>query len=241
MASGQAREAWGKESIIFYVVQFDDGCLKTVLVGSEIYFDRNNALRTLKVCWHPYSDTHLGILSSDSVFSSQVVYVENLKRVAQSIKDLGRLKYFLGIEVAQSKSEIAISPGKYALDILEEIGMTDGKPIDSPMDSNVKLVPSRGSLLAIQEDMVGNDSTPDVTFPVGVVSLFLNSPCESLDAVIHIIRYIKSAPRKGFLNEDRGHEKIVGYSDADWVGSFDGRSTYGYCVLVGQKLVSCKK
>lgn len=71
------------------------------------------------------------------------------------IKDLGRLKYFLGIEVAQSKSEIAISPGKYALDILEEIGMTDGKPIDSPMDSNVKLVPSRGSLLAIQEDMVG--------------------------------------------------------------------------------------
>ncbi|XP_069147778.1 nuclear pore complex protein NUP88 isoform X2 [Solanum lycopersicum] len=41
---------------------------RTVLVGSEIYFDRNNAIRTLKVCWHPYSDTHLGILSSDSVF-----------------------------------------------------------------------------------------------------------------------------------------------------------------------------
>ncbi|XP_049358641.1 nuclear pore complex protein NUP88 isoform X3 [Solanum verrucosum] len=41
---------------------------RTVLVGSEIYFDRNNSIRTLKVCWHPYSDTHLGILSSDSVF-----------------------------------------------------------------------------------------------------------------------------------------------------------------------------
>ncbi|PHU02730.1 Nuclear pore complex protein NUP88 [Capsicum chinense] len=41
---------------------------RTILVGSEICFDRNNAIRTLKVCWHPYSDTHLGILSSDSVF-----------------------------------------------------------------------------------------------------------------------------------------------------------------------------
>jgi hypothetical protein len=38
-------------------------------------------------------------------------------------KDLGRLKYFLGIEVAQSKSGIAISQRKYALDILEETGM----------------------------------------------------------------------------------------------------------------------
>nr|XP_016455214.1 PREDICTED: nuclear pore complex protein NUP88-like isoform X1 [Nicotiana tabacum] len=41
---------------------------RTVSVGSEIYFDKNNSIRTLQVCWHPYSDTHLGILSSDSVF-----------------------------------------------------------------------------------------------------------------------------------------------------------------------------
>ncbi|KAI3470873.1 hypothetical protein Pfo_027536 [Paulownia fortunei] len=41
---------------------------RTVSIGSEIYFDRNNFIRTLQVSWHPYSDTHLGILSSDSVF-----------------------------------------------------------------------------------------------------------------------------------------------------------------------------
>nr|GEZ28245.1 nuclear pore complex protein NUP88 [Tanacetum cinerariifolium] len=41
---------------------------RTVSVGSELYFNTNNAIRTLKVSWHPYSDTHLGILSSDSVF-----------------------------------------------------------------------------------------------------------------------------------------------------------------------------
>ncbi|KAL4576159.1 hypothetical protein LXL04_012248 [Taraxacum kok-saghyz] len=41
---------------------------RTVSIGSDVYFNTNNAIRTLKVSWHPYSDTHLGILSSDSVF-----------------------------------------------------------------------------------------------------------------------------------------------------------------------------
>ncbi|GAV85598.1 Nup88 domain-containing protein [Cephalotus follicularis] len=41
---------------------------RTVLVGSRIYFSSSNVIRTLQVSWHPYSDVHLGILSSDSVF-----------------------------------------------------------------------------------------------------------------------------------------------------------------------------
>ncbi|KAK1271146.1 hypothetical protein QJS04_geneDACA007532 [Acorus gramineus] len=41
---------------------------RTVSVGSKIFFDGANALRILRVAWHPYSATHLGVLSSDSVF-----------------------------------------------------------------------------------------------------------------------------------------------------------------------------
>ncbi|KAL5732864.1 hypothetical protein ACOSQ2_032556 [Xanthoceras sorbifolium] len=41
---------------------------RTVSIGSQIYCGSSNAMRTLRVSWHPYSDTHLGILSSDSVF-----------------------------------------------------------------------------------------------------------------------------------------------------------------------------
>lgn len=41
---------------------------RTVSIGSQIYFNSNNVIRTLQVSWHPSSDTHLGILSSDSVF-----------------------------------------------------------------------------------------------------------------------------------------------------------------------------
>ncbi|OAY38426.1 hypothetical protein MANES_10G013600v8 [Manihot esculenta] len=41
---------------------------RTVSVGSQIYFNESNLIRALQVAWHPYSDTHIGILSSDSVF-----------------------------------------------------------------------------------------------------------------------------------------------------------------------------
>ena len=58
-------------------------------------------------------------------------------------KDLGKLKYFLGIEIAQSNSGVVMSQRKYVLDILEEIGMLDCKPVDTPMDPNVKLVPGQ--------------------------------------------------------------------------------------------------
>lgn len=64
---------------------------------------------------------------------------EHLFRHFQT-KDLGRLKYFLGIEVAQSKDGIFISQRNYALDILKETSMLDCRPVDSPMDPNQKLL-----------------------------------------------------------------------------------------------------
>ncbi|KAK3016454.1 hypothetical protein RJ639_007809 [Escallonia herrerae] len=49
------------------------------------------------------------------------------------IKDLGKLKYFLGIEVARSSDGVALSQHKYVLDILTECGLTGCKPSSSPM------------------------------------------------------------------------------------------------------------
>ncbi|RVW76712.1 Retrovirus-related Pol polyprotein from transposon RE2 [Vitis vinifera] len=165
-------------------------------------------------------------------------------------KDLGKLKYFLGIEIAQSSSGVVLSQRKYALDILEETGMLDCKPVDTPMDPNVKLVPRQGEPLGDPgryRRLVGKlnyltITRPDISFPVSVVSQFLQSPCDShWDAVIRILRYIKSTPGQGVLYENRGHTQVVGYTDADWAGSpTDRRSTSGYCVFIGGNLISWK-
>nr|XP_016446370.1 PREDICTED: uncharacterized mitochondrial protein AtMg00810-like [Nicotiana tabacum] len=55
------------------------------------------------------------------------------------IKDLGKLQYFLGIEVARSKRGIFISQRKYILDLLKETDMIGCRPAESPVESNHKL------------------------------------------------------------------------------------------------------
>jgi len=165
-------------------------------------------------------------------------------------KDLGSLKYFLGIEVAKSKKGVHLSQRKYVLDMLSEAGMLGCRSIDSPMDVNVKLLPDQGELL---EDvgryrrLVGKlnyltITRPDITFAVSVVSQFLSAPRTGhMDAVLRILRYLKKTPGKGLLYSDQGHARVAGFSDADWAGCpIDRRSTTGYCVFFGGNLVSWK-
>ena len=143
-----------------------------------------------------------------------------------------------------------MSQRKYVLDILEEIDMLDCKPIYTPMDLNVKLVPGQGEPLRDSERyrrLVGRlnyltITRPDISFPVSVVSQFLQSPCDShWDVVIRILRYIKGTPGQGVLYENKGHTQVIGYYDADWAGSpADRRSTLGYCVFIRGNLISWK-
>ena len=129
-------------------------------------------------------------------------------------KDLRKLKYFLGIEVAQSNSGVVISQRKYTLDILTNTGMLDCKPVDTPMDPNVKLVPSQGELLRDPKRyrrLVGKlnyliITRADISFPMSVVSQFLQSPYDShWDVVVHILRYIKGTLGQGVLYENKDH------------------------------------
>ncbi|RVX14586.1 Retrovirus-related Pol polyprotein from transposon RE1 [Vitis vinifera] len=107
---------------------------------------------------------------------------------------------------------MVMSQRKHVLDILEETGMLECKPVDTPMDPNVKLVPGQGEPLRDlrrYQQLVGKLNYLTITWP-----------------------------DISFL---QGHTQIVGYTDADWAGSpSDRRSTSGYCVFIGGNLISWK-
>ncbi|KAM0012264.1 putative RNA-directed DNA polymerase [Helianthus debilis subsp. tardiflorus] len=164
------------------------------------------------------------------------------------MKDLGRLKYFLGIEVLRSKRGIFICQKKYILDMLAETGMIDCKPADTPMMVNHKLQMEEGAKLVKKEmyqRLVGkliylSHIRPDIAYAVSVVSQFMHQPqIAHMEAVCRIMRYLKGTIGHGVLFKSNGHLKIQGYTDADWAGDKgDRRSTSGYFTLVGGNLVT---
>ena len=101
---------------------------------------------------------------------------------------------------------MVVSQKKYDLDILEETSMLDCKPVNTHMDSNVKLVPRQGEPLRDPwryRRLVGRlnyltITRPYISFPMSVVSQFLRSPCDSPSVVvIRILRYIKEHRARG--------------------------------------------
>ncbi|PRQ35370.1 putative RNA-directed DNA polymerase [Rosa chinensis] len=166
------------------------------------------------------------------------------------MKDLGNLKYFLGIEVARGKDCIMLSQRKYVLDLLAETGMLDSQPVDTPIEQNHRLaeyldqVPTNK---ARYQRLVGrliylSHTRPDLAYAVSVVSQFMHNPSKThMDAVFRILRYLKSAPGKGLLFSKHSHLDVSGYTDADWAGNItDRRSTSGYFTFVGGNLVTWK-
>ena len=99
------------------------------------------------------------------------------------MKDLGMLKYFLGVEVNRSKRGIFLSQRKYVLDLLIEIGKLEAKPCSVSMISNSQLTKD-GELFEdpeIYRRLVGklNYLTVirlDIAYSINVVSRFMSSP-----------------------------------------------------------------
>ncbi|CAJ2659174.1 unnamed protein product [Trifolium pratense] len=164
------------------------------------------------------------------------------------MKQLGDLKYFLGIEVARSKHGIFLCQRKYTLDLLSETGLLASKPAETPIEQNHKLFHCLNSNITDKgryQSLVGkliylSHTRPDITYAVNVVSQFMHDPRKPhMDAVERILRYLKSTPGKGILFSNNGHLRVEGYTDADWAGSADDRrSTSGYFTFVGGNLVT---
>ena len=178
--------------------------------------------------------------------------ISSLKSFLQSqfhTKDLRMLRYFLGIEVMQSKHGIFLSQRKYVLDLLSETRKLGVKPCSSTMVSGVHLTkegetfedPKRYRRLVGKLNYL-TVIRLDIAHSISVVSQYMSSPTiDNWDALEHILCYLKGAPGRGILYSNHGHNRLECFTDANWAGSKeDRRSTSRYCVFVGGNLVSWK-
>ncbi|KAK1408324.1 hypothetical protein QVD17_39996 [Tagetes erecta] len=214
-------------------------------------------------------DHSLFIKSVDSVVIIALVYVDdiiltgnnldeinNIKKMLNSqflIKDLGLLKYFLGIEVIRTDSTLCLSQRKYCMDLLTEYGLSGCKPAKTPIEQHYAVVNFCKTHSDLLENISGyqqllgkliylSHTRPDISYAVQYLSQFMHKPTQAhLQLAMRVLRYLKGSPGKGLVFSQSESFQLSAYSDSDWGKCLETRrSVTGFCIMLGSCLVSWK-
>jgi len=164
-----------------------------------------------------------------------------------SMRDLGLLSYYLGIEVKQGDDGIVISQSSYAVKILEGSGMMNCNACDTPMEPRLKLYKSKeGEAVdpTTFRSIIGSlryivNTRPDLAYSVRVVSRYMEAPGKThWLAVKRILRYLKGTIGYGCRHCKGTKLKpfLLRYSDSDFAGDAEDRkSTTGVVYIFPQR------
>ena len=153
------------------------------------------------------------------------------------MKDLGQLRYCLGIVCDVSDGKICINQKPYINNLVRRFGLSDACGVSTPADACVKLVADDGVSQPadpkLYQQIVGTlpyaagGTRPDIAYAVSTVAKYCHQPSElHMTAAKHILRYLKQTKDLNLTYVENSPEAIVGYSDADWAGDVqDRRST----------------
>ncbi|KAJ9560596.1 hypothetical protein OSB04_005756, partial [Centaurea solstitialis] len=167
---------------------------------------------------------------------------------AFEMKDLGKLHYFLGLEVLSDVSGTYLCQAKYISDLLSKAGLSDTKVASTPLEYNLHLTPSASTPLqdpTRYRQLVGSlvyltVTRPDIAYAVHTVRQFMAAPrSDHYAAILRILRYLKGTMFHGLYFFSTSSLDLRGFSDADWDSDMtDRRSTIGYCFFLGDSLIS---
>jgi hypothetical protein len=162
--------------------------------------------------------------------------------------DLWIMRYFLGIEVPQSKTRIFISQSKYAHEILKRFNMMNSKATRIPVIIGLKLsMEDKGSKVdpTLFKRLVGSlmyltMTRHDIMYGVILISRFMENPKEShWKEGKRILRYVNGTINFGIKYSTSEYFRFIGYTHNDCGGNIDDRkSTSQYTFHFGTGMVS---
>ncbi|XP_057969587.1 uncharacterized mitochondrial protein AtMg00810-like [Malania oleifera] len=164
------------------------------------------------------------------------------------VRDLGNLSFFLGLEIDHTTARLFISQRKYINNLLTRSNMLQCKPMSSPMAASLKLSKFDSPDFddpVLYKSLVGglqylNFTQPDISFAVNKLCQFMHSPkLTHWSALKSVLRYLKGTINHGLFFTSHSGLVLQAYSDADWGGCPDDhRSTSGFCIFLGNHLIS---
>ncbi|GFP88646.1 copia protein [Phtheirospermum japonicum] len=149
-----------------------------------------------------------------------------------SLKNMGRVSYFLGLKAHYEPDGILLNQTKYILGLLQKTRMSQSKPCPCPYNSSKKLFLNDSAPFSnhtLYRSTVGamqylTMTRQDISYSVNKLSQFLHAPTiNHWMAVKRVLLYLKSIPGLGLLFQSTPTVKLQAFSNADWASSVDDR------------------
>ena len=173
------------------------------------------------------------------------------------IKSLGKIKHYLGMDIAHSEKGLTLSQKAYIDDLLESFGMSDCRPAHTPLNEGTLIddLPDPSINIAEYQRGVGSlqylsDKTrPDIARAASFLAEYNNKPTPKCwNALKHVLHYLAGSRERGIVYESVPPNSAdtfpmpTCHTDSDWAGTLTDRrrSVGGYIFLLANGPISWK-
>nr|GEW18482.1 retrovirus-related Pol polyprotein from transposon TNT 1-94 [Tanacetum cinerariifolium] len=224
--------------------------LSSFLISQD--FSKGSVDPTLFICRNGNNLLLVQIYVDDIIFAASTLELcdlfANLMCSNFKMSMMGKISFFLGLQISQSPKGIFINQSKYAFESLKKYGFESCDPVDTLMVEKSKLDEDKeGKAVdpSHYRGMIGTllyltASGPDLQFAICMCARYQARPTEKhAHAVKRIFRYLRGTVNRGLWYPKDSSVALTAFADADHACCQDTRrSTSGSLHFLGERLIS---